>query len=682
MLLDKGKSVIRLHYKDCMRGVGYTMQLKLRKGEVESLWIVNQRRPRNDVPTSQIKKFVSVVGQWIKQAKSSGIPVYVLGITGDHWNHVQWDQMIFDGTLCDSKHRFCAMNLKLDVNDERPSNVCLRILSTTRIEPTPCRCNLPFKEHMSDWNHVGESHTHRLRNTIFPKACCILLERGAFSKAFHAAPLGLNHPDQRSTPDSRDTTRNPKNTTTLETTGTVAFPTDERVEWKKRRKENKEKGIEVKRRKKIVEEHYDDCGTDLSGLGPLDVHLTTDINDDTDPEDEVLVAGLSVGWFKGSEWENHEHTTYAPNIIEMCDVYHMLHYLDDLGEGTDVCELCGGEGRVSTLAIIRSLNTGENFDLVTNWDLNDPSQQRAVKQYVHEQRPLVIIMGPTCKPFGKLANYNYWHHYDAWKRSYDLAAPHGRFCGEIAMLQHNNGRYYVVEQPDGSWLFEEYPWPAVLQLPGTTKVVFDQCRVGLRTKEGLLAKKPTMFIANHEILLSCFQNLRCTGNHEHGQLVGGRAAAAQVWTWDLAQRIVEGIVRLKQFIRNRSQDYAYPTVGTGPDDEATQVPERYQWKCKQCRNNISKYDVRHTRIESECRHHDVEPITYDCPGCKEHKPASHKMHNYNPNQCKWAVAHRRRSHMRTGRHPRMPRTPAIDDETKDAQAQLPDGTDLGQGRRS
>lgn len=240
MLLDKGKLVTRLHYKDCMRGAGYNVQVRLRKGELESLWIVNQRRPRNEVPTAQIKKFVSAVGLWIKQAKSSGIPVYVVGITGDHWNDAQWSQMIFDGTLCDSKHRFCTMNLKMNVNDERPSNVCLRILSTTRIEPTPCKCNLPFKDHVSDWNYVGESHTHRLRNDMFTKACCMLLARGAFSEAFHAAPLGLNYPYQRSTPDSLDTTYQ-KDTTTLETTGAVAFPTDERVEWKKRRKENKER---------------------------------------------------------------------------------------------------------------------------------------------------------------------------------------------------------------------------------------------------------------------------------------------------------------------------------------------------------------------------------------------------------------------------------------------------------
>ena len=48
----------------------------------------------------------------------------------------------------------------------------------------------------------------------------------------------------------------------------AAFPTDAKVEEKARRKEEKEQGIEkvVKKRLKIMEDHHDDCGDDLSSL--------------------------------------------------------------------------------------------------------------------------------------------------------------------------------------------------------------------------------------------------------------------------------------------------------------------------------------------------------------------------------------------------------------------------------
>ena len=45
---------------------------------------------------------------------------------------------------------------------------------------------------------------------------------------------------------------------------TVAYPTDERI----RQKAELKAGHVPKARKQEVEDHYDDCGTDLSGLAP------------------------------------------------------------------------------------------------------------------------------------------------------------------------------------------------------------------------------------------------------------------------------------------------------------------------------------------------------------------------------------------------------------------------------
>ena len=235
------------------------------------------------------------------------------------------------------------------------------------------------------------------------------------------------------------------------------YPTDEREEWTRKRKENKEKGIEVKKKVKIVEEHHDDCGTNLSGLG--DIHMVLSVYLPSDNDDEPLVADLCNNWLKGSDWFGD---TFNTTTRTMESVFHMMHTLDHLDDGIDMVELCGGEGRTSILAVRRQLKVGENFDLVTSWDLNDPTQQELVRKYFRKYRPLVAIMGPTCKPFGKLANYNYWHNHEAWLRSYHEAAPHGRFCGEIACVQDDNSRYYLCENPKDSWLFQEEPWPNLM----------------------------------------------------------------------------------------------------------------------------------------------------------------------------------------------------------------------------
>ena len=68
------------------------------------------------------------------------------------------------------------------------------------------------------------------------------------------------------------------------------------------------------------------------------------------------------------------------------------------------------------------------------------------------------------------------------------------------------------------------------------------------------------------------------------------------------------------------------------------------------------------------------PKSNTCPGCKNYKPALRPEHNWTPGACKRALTLARRSHTRQGRHPRQGRTPAADDESKEARAQNLDGT--------
>ncbi len=216
-------------------------------------------------------------------------------------------------------------------------------------------------------------------------------------------------------------------------------------------KGNETAGEKPKKRLKIVEDHHDDCGTDISGLGPKDpsdflLCEPATLEEDSDEElDHTLTSVVSQYWFKNADSENYPADFLKAQCLT--DIDRLLTYLGTIPEGIDVCELCGGEGRVTTIAIKRHCHTGENFDLVTGWDLNDPHQQQGVERYFHKHKPLVVFMGPMCRPFGRLANYNYWHNYEAWLRSYHEAKPHGVFCAKIALLQHNARRYFVVEQP-------------------------------------------------------------------------------------------------------------------------------------------------------------------------------------------------------------------------------------------
>ena len=125
LLMDNGHHVLRLHYRECIHGIGNTISKRLRAGEFQSMWIVHQRRRIKDVPPDRIRRFISEVCMWIRHAKDCMIPICVMGVTGRHWDYEQWDQLILDKMLYESKHRFCSMGLKVDKTAQKPSNVCV-----------------------------------------------------------------------------------------------------------------------------------------------------------------------------------------------------------------------------------------------------------------------------------------------------------------------------------------------------------------------------------------------------------------------------------------------------------------------------------------------------------------------------------------------------------------------------
>ena len=218
--------MFRLRYPECVKAPGRDVPRKIRRGEVVGICIAYHEWSKR-VPKDEINKLLNEIFVWIKHANSFGIKVVVLGLTGTHWNQSIWEQIETDKVLNVSKHRFCGMNLKLR-DAEHPSNLCLKVLSTQVHEPTVCSCGIPFNMHLNDWHPYGDDTDRMNHRDAMMRLYNVLVENGILD--FQIS--GTEH----------------------------MFPTEERVEWKRKRKENKEKGIEVKKRTKVVEDHFDDCG--------------------------------------------------------------------------------------------------------------------------------------------------------------------------------------------------------------------------------------------------------------------------------------------------------------------------------------------------------------------------------------------------------------------------------------
>ena len=448
------------------------------------------------------------------------------------------------------------------------------------------------------------------------------------------------------------------------------FPTEERIRQKERLKQMKAAGVKPKTRQVHVEDHHDDCGSDHSALAPF-MNLEADELPGQQQE-TALYHAIDV-------MQDFDCMELSAHCYHATDIQTALNVLAPLASKIDIVEICGGSARTSRIGIRKHLKVGHNFDLVTNVDLNDPRDQQMVMQYFFDHKPLVAVMSPRCSPFGAHSNLNYQINPAGWERTYQESAPHGRFCGELALHQDRNQRYFLLEQPQGSWLYEEHPWNIVCYLASTLCVTIHQCMLGQVGPNNLPAKKPTDIMANHPKLLEPFKNVQCDRSHQHDTLDGGTAKACEQWPWALAKKVCYGIILLKVHLETSidHDQFAYPTRGTDTSSGRDPVLDESWRRCPGCRGRQSKTDPRHNRVRGECLWPDVEPIVWGCIGCRQHKPYGHPAHTHDED-CKHAVIIHRTGVPRTGRHPRPPSQPASASVSTDLQPRLADGTDLGE----
>lgn len=161
------------------------------------------------------------------------------------------------------------------------------------------------------------------------------------------------------------------------TSAQSAYPTEGRERQKIRLRAMKEAGIEPKRKKFHIEPHHDDCGSDLSGLGPEWVHLMADYTAGMyqelpsevgtpgaryDPEflisTHAYTTSLSLWFLHGSEAVASDIATSRPNLRTCQTLDEFVFTSDQHSERDDLVELCGGAARVSTLCARSRMRCG------------------------------------------------------------------------------------------------------------------------------------------------------------------------------------------------------------------------------------------------------------------------------------------------------------------------------------
>ena len=223
--------------------------------------------------------------------------------------------------------------------------------------------------------------------------------------------------------------------------------------------------------------------------------------------------------------------------------------------GVDVTEVFSPE-RVNKLASRFGLVPGASMDLTTGYDFNLEADRRKAWKEIKKSNPYVIIGSPPCTMFSNLQELNKYVHRDnpEWLARFEeekrKASRHIEFCIQLYRYQLRQGRHFIHEHP---WGASSWKMDSVVELMRDGRVFTvesHQCRFGLEShvssKSGAKGpvKKPTGFMTSARCVAERLGQL-CDGTHSHVHLVGGRAAAAQIYPDGLCQAILEGIVAQK-----------------------------------------------------------------------------------------------------------------------------------------
>lgn len=414
----------------------------------------------------------------------------------------------------------------------------------------------------------------------------------------------------------------------------------------------------VRKRAPEIEQVYEDCGDNVCAieLAP-DAESTffetlDNCSDYSDDESDITQSPDHLLWYMmGSSGE--------ANVNPKAEVYatftQAFPALKARRGKVDVVEVFGGLGGVVKLGVSRGLVPGRNFDLVCGIDLSNPAEVSLLIEYIEWAEPFCVILAPPCTAFGSWANYNKYHAFEAWSHSLSIGLPLANLAARIATLQMAAGRHFIAENPWPSALWKLPAWVTILKDARVRVAYVDQCMYDLKDMNNMFTKKPTAFVASHELLIS-FLNLKCDGqSHVHSHLAGSirgvpKTSFAQTWTLKLCMAIIKGISKLKRFYDKQYLVFcltAYPV----------------EILCPGCKQHASRGSDRHNRGPA-CRFPYDSPEIWTCPSCIKHQHVHNPDHTKIPGECKWGTAQTRTTNKRTG-DPRVP-VAAVDEAKPEA----------------
>ena len=140
----------------------------------------------------------------------------------------------------------------------------------------------------------------------------------------------------------------------------------------------------------------------------------------------------------------------------------------------DILELFAGSSKLTLMAKGFGLNALEPMDLEHGHDLCDPQVQQQAHKAISRFKPWLCMMGIDCRHYNWFNhNMNYAYREEVWQQLQLEDRPMLVFSGEVAMNQYKSNRFFILENPLKSQIWDDEVLLQLQDLPGVWIVVLD-----------------------------------------------------------------------------------------------------------------------------------------------------------------------------------------------------------------
>ncbi|CAK9010797.1 unnamed protein product [Durusdinium trenchii] len=240
----------------------------------------------------------------------------------------------------------------------------------------------------------------------------------------------------------------------------------------------------------------------------MDWGLIDEIVKSEGPMDQ-MAKRLRGDWNKAADILEKEYQVYATSkpTMERPPPY------------ADLWELFAGSPNMTRLAAHYNLNTLQPMDLLYGQNFKDPAMRKMIFQKLDHYKPWLVIMGVDCRLWNQFNINLNWSSPDrrlALRHLQDDEKVLVEFAVAVALRQHRAGRYFLLENPQGSQLWNLEEVTDLLGLRGVWTTDLDCGAYGAEV-DGQPIAKPMRWAGNqpglHEQLnrrLTPLQKMYCT----------------------------------------------------------------------------------------------------------------------------------------------------------------------------